>query len=91
MLQLKKRDKMSVVAIEPNMTDGIFSSDDNERKKKTPKSNRVMPQTDIEYEREQIVNHKIYVHTDDEASIRGNEKMRAKVNNSKDMHIYEND
>ena len=76
-------------------TDGMFSSDNEDRRRLGFNRNRVMPQTDIEYERDQLSNvpkHKMF--SDDENSLgRQNARYYVKSNRThitnSNMQIYE--
>ena len=70
MIQVKQKNTLKTVVPEiVSGTDGgVFSEDEHPQSKRFKGTNRVMPQTDIEYERDQLSNPKYHVHTDDEQS-----------------------
>lgn len=60
---MKRKDKIQTVAPEPIMvfgTDGIFNSDNEDQKKLGFNRNRIIPQTDIEFERDKLSNDPRY-------------------------------
>jgi len=76
-------------------TDGMFSSDNEDRKRLGYNRNRVMPQTDIEYERDRLSNdpkHKMYS-DDDNSPDRQNARYNVKSNRThltnSNIQIYE--
>jgi hypothetical protein len=60
---------------------GVFSNDDLVDRRYRA-NNKVMPQTDIEYEREQMSNPKHHIHTDDEGEIYSRNKKYDRYNPS---------
>jgi len=76
-------------------TDGIFNSDNEDQKRLGFNKNRVMPQTDIEYERDKLSNdprYKVFSEGENSNS-KENSRYKGKSNrthvNNLNMQIYE--